>query len=126
MRNYAETGKRVFIGKFAIAGWNASNTKRPGVNSYFFTRPKRFRNVDPEAGCDVKVGLEARLRSHNLMIGVVRDQSHDATSESVVGRRAKLLNGFVENTSGRPAYNFPSGSASYNHQRCSEARKFLV
>ena len=33
------------------------------------------------------------LWSHNLMSGVVRDKSHDATRESVVGRRTKLLNG---------------------------------
>jgi hypothetical protein len=91
MRNYVVIEKRVFIGKYAKWIGNRSNTKRPGVNLLFFTRPKRFQDVDPEAGCDMQVGLW----SHNLMSGVVRDKSHAATSESVVGRRTKLLNGFA-------------------------------
>ena len=39
--------------------------------------------------------MKVGLWSHNLMSGVIRVKRHDATSESVVGRRAKLLNGFV-------------------------------
>jgi hypothetical protein len=74
----------------------------------------------------VKVGWEARLRSHNLTSGVVRTQRRDATRESVVGRRAKLLNGFLKNASSRPAYNFPSGPAPSNHRRYGDARKFLA
>ncbi len=93
MRNYVEVEKRMFIGEIANRVGNPSNTKRPGVNVQFFTRPTQFCNADPEAGCDVKAGFN--YRSHNLMSGVVREQSHDATSESVVGRRTELLNGFI-------------------------------
>ncbi len=123
MRNYVEVQMGVFIGDFTNGVWNRNNTKMPGVNSLFFTRPKRFQDVDPEAGCDVNVGFN--YRSHNLMIGVVREQCHDATSESVVGRRAELLNGFIQNTTGRPAYNFPSGSRPSNHLGRDNASQFL-
>jgi hypothetical protein len=41
--------------------------------------------------------MKVGLWSHNLMSGVVREPSHAATSDSVVGRRAKLLNGFIKN-----------------------------
>jgi hypothetical protein len=106
MRNYVEMEKCLFAGGFVFSTADADNTKRPGVIFDFFTRPTRIKNVDPEAGCDVKVGLE----SHNLMNGVVRAQGHVATSESVVRRRTKLTNGLQLSTIGRPVYNFPSGS----------------
>ena len=92
MRNYVEIERRGFIGESANGVGNWRNTKRPGAKLFFFTRPTRVQDVGPEAGCDVKVGFNNR--SHNLMSGVVRGPSHDATSESVGGRRAKLLNGF--------------------------------
>jgi hypothetical protein len=106
MRNYVEMEKCMFAGVFVFSAANAGNTKRPGVMFDFFTRPTWFKNVDPEAGCDVKVGLE----SHNLMSGVVRALGHVATSESGVRRRTKLTNGLQLSTIGRPVYNFPSGS----------------
>ena len=54
----------------------------------------------------------------NLVIGVVPRPSRitHATSDRVGACGAKLLNGFKRNTSGRPAYSFPSGSPS-THQR---------
>jgi len=61
MRNYVEVEKHVFIGEFSNWFANRSNTKRPGVIFSFFTRPTRFCNVDPEAGCDRKVGFEATI-----------------------------------------------------------------
>ncbi len=121
MRNYAEPEKRVFVGNLVFSIFNEDNTKKPGVNVQFFTRPKRFQNGEPEAGCDVKVGF-SEPQSHE------RGRSHQrcaATGESVVGRRAKLLNGFNKNTIGRPAYNFPSGSRSSNHRRRTNASQFL-
>ena len=50
----------------------------------------------------------------NLVIGVVPRPSRitHATSDRVGACGAKLLNGFKRNTSGRPAYSFPSGSRS--------------
>jgi hypothetical protein len=121
MRNYVEVEKCVFIGEFANGVWNRSNRKRPGVIFHFFTRPTRFQNGDPEAGCDVKVGF-LEPQSHE------RGRAHTgraAIRDSVVGRRAKLLNGFKENTIGRPAYNFPSGSRPTNHRRRDNAGQFL-
>lgn len=116
MRNYVEVEKRVFIGEFANWVGNRSNTKRPSVNLLFFTRPNRFQDVDPEAGCDMKVGLW----SHNLMSGVVRVKRHDATSESVVGRRTKLLNGFV----GTPlAGRFTASLPGRGHQTTGDATR---
>lgn len=120
MRNYAETEKCLFAGDFLFSVADADNTKRPDVIVQFFTRPTRYQNVDPEAGCDVKVGLKPQ--SHDR--GRSRT-SRDATSESVVGRRTKLLNGFVRNTSGRPVYSFPSGSSPSKHLRRQSASQFL-
>ena len=79
----------MFAGVFVFSAANAGNTKRPGVMFDFFTRPTWFKNVDPEAGCDVKVGLE----SHNLMSGVVRALGHVATSES--GAAGSLLTSMI-------------------------------
>jgi hypothetical protein len=90
MRNYVELAKRVFVGDFAISAANVANTKRPGVIFQFFTRPSRYQNGAPEAGCDVKVGF-AEPPSHERG----RPQRCAATSESIVGRSAKRLNGFV-------------------------------
>lgn len=59
---------------------------------YFFTGPKLFQDVDLEAGCDVKVGF---CEPQSLDRGPAR-QRREATSDAVVGRRAKLLNGFGE------------------------------
>jgi hypothetical protein len=87
MRNYVELEKRVFVGNFVFSVANVANTKRPGVIFQFFTRPSRSQNDDPEAGCDVKVGF-SEPQSHE------RGRPHPrcvATSELVVGRRAKLL-----------------------------------
>jgi hypothetical protein len=92
LRNSVETGKRVFVGKSANWGGDQGNTKRPDVIAHFFTRPQRFQDFDPEAGCDVKVGF---CEPQSLD----RGRSHprrDATSNAVVGRRAKPLNGFSE------------------------------
>ena len=54
----------------------------------------------------------------NLVIGVVPRPARitHATSDRVGACGAKLLNGF-ENTSGRPAYSFPSGSRSIHQHR---------
>ena len=118
MRNYVETEKCLFAGVFIFWAANVDNTKRPDVILQFITRPIRHRNVDPEAGCDVKVGLKPQ--SHE------RDRSRvkrDATSETVVGRRTELLNGFVWNISGRPVYNFPSGSGFIQSPAAQQCKK---
>jgi hypothetical protein len=66
-------------------------------------------------------GFELRSRS-GLRRDIANEQSHKrghrgfskglprATSDWVGNRRAKLTNGFVLNTIGRPAYSFPSDS----------------
>jgi hypothetical protein len=92
LRNSDETGKRVFVGKSANWGGDLGNTKRPGVIFHFFTRLKRYQDGDPEAGCDVKVGF---CEPQSLDRGPSR-QRREATSDAVVGRRAKLLIGFSE------------------------------
>ena len=64
----------------------------------------------------------------NLVIGVVPRPTGimHATSDGVGACGAKLLNGFA-NTSGRPAYSFPSGSRSiHQHLRTWQARLFLL
>src|SRR5208282_955274 len=121
MRNYVETEKCLFAGVFIFSAANVDNTKRPDVILQFITRPIRHRNVDPEAGCDVKVGLKPQ--SHE------RDRSRvkrDATSETVVGRRTELLNGFVWNTSGRPVYLPPPAASPATQQMQTNASQFLV
>jgi hypothetical protein len=70
----------------------------------FFPRPIRA------LGCGVGAGCGAECQMSILIIGVVVAPigSPRATSNWDGVRRAKLTNGFVVNTSGRPAYSFPS------------------
>jgi len=91
MRNYVETEKCLFGGDFIFSAANVDNTKKPGVIFRFFTRPTQYQNVDPEAGCNVKVGLKPQFHERGRS-----RVKRDATSESVVGRRAELLNGFIK------------------------------
>ena len=62
------------------------------MNFKFFTRPQRIQDDGPEAGCDVKVDFS---EPQSLDRGPSRPR-REATSDAVVGRRAKLLNGFNE------------------------------
>lgn len=88
LRNNVEMEKCLFAGDFLFSVADADNTIGPGVILQFFTRPTRHQNVDPEAGCEVKVG--SKPQSHDRGRSRTR---RDATSESVVGPRTKLLSG---------------------------------
>ena len=90
------------------------------ATAWMATQIGRRENLKKSRG---RNGFELRSRS-GLRRDIANEQSHKrgrrgapngsprATSDWVGNRRAKLTNGFVLNTIGRPAYSFPSDSPS--------------